>query len=195
MTWRRIRVWPFKTKWSIDHLSAFWLPLSLSIATATNPFPPPLLSAWLLANHIFSLFQNPLPKSKEQQYPQGKFNVIVLVCENPIPFSWSTFSLQLESNGIFYLFIYMFCVSKKNQEFFYSFFLDSNKMGSFFTDLLCLSLSISLVETKRDRTLSSSVLFRLTLTSVILVSNYIKHLTLSFSLHQCSWISSLVVLG
>jgi len=34
------------------HLSAFWLPLSVSIATATIPFTPSFLSHWFFCNHI-----------------------------------------------------------------------------------------------------------------------------------------------
>lgn len=48
----RTIVEPFVLRWSMAHLSAFWLPLSVSIATATIPFTPSFLSHWFFCNHI-----------------------------------------------------------------------------------------------------------------------------------------------
>lgn len=44
LTWMRITVAFLARRLSIAHLSAFWLPFSLSIATAINPFTPSFLS-------------------------------------------------------------------------------------------------------------------------------------------------------
>lgn len=44
LTWMRITVAFLVRRLSIAHLSAFWLPFSLSIATAINPFTPSFLS-------------------------------------------------------------------------------------------------------------------------------------------------------
>ena len=52
----REMVWPREARFSMVHLRACWLPLSLSIATATEPFPvsffPPLFA---FGSHIISL--------------------------------------------------------------------------------------------------------------------------------------------
>lgn len=44
LTWIRTTVTPLVRRWSMAHFNAFWLPLSLSIATATIPFTPSFLS-------------------------------------------------------------------------------------------------------------------------------------------------------
>lgn len=56
----RTTVWPLLRILSIAHLRADWLPLSLSIATATKGFPPSFFSVLPLPSHIslgLSLFQ------------------------------------------------------------------------------------------------------------------------------------------
>lgn len=52
LTWMRITVAFLVRRLSIAHLSAFWLPFSLSIATAINPFTPSLFSDEFFGNHI-----------------------------------------------------------------------------------------------------------------------------------------------
>lgn len=41
LTWMRVMVWPLTTRFSRAHFRAFWLLLSLSMATATNRCSPP----------------------------------------------------------------------------------------------------------------------------------------------------------
>lgn len=57
LTWMRITVEFLVKRLSTAHFSAFWLPFSLSIATATNPFTPSFFS-WFFHITLFSfLFQ------------------------------------------------------------------------------------------------------------------------------------------
>ena len=68
----RITVWPLLRILSIAHLRADWLPLSLSIATATKGFPPSFLSEFPLPTHISLLyplsFQLPLTFFQENNH-------------------------------------------------------------------------------------------------------------------------------
>ena len=54
-TWIKTTVWPLERRFSAAHFRAFWLPLSLSIATATSPFPAPFFTPFPpFPCHIFS---------------------------------------------------------------------------------------------------------------------------------------------
>jgi hypothetical protein len=61
LTWMRITVAFFVRRLSIAHLKARWLPFSLSIATATNPFTLLRLIHWhphsLVLPKLLVLFQ------------------------------------------------------------------------------------------------------------------------------------------
>lgn len=51
LTWRRVTVLPLPRRLSTAHFNAYWLPLSLSIATTvafSSPFFSPLLLFWLI---------------------------------------------------------------------------------------------------------------------------------------------------
>ena len=63
LTWIRTRVSPLERRWSVAHLRARWLPLSLSMATAIIPFPSVFFISFFFGCHIFFL-----PKKNKNLY-------------------------------------------------------------------------------------------------------------------------------
>jgi hypothetical protein len=79
-TWIRTTVWPLERRFSIVHFNAFWLPLSLSTATATNPFPsPPFLLHCPFESHIFCVVSQ---HSRKKRVEKDRKNIFTKVDNN-----------------------------------------------------------------------------------------------------------------
>lgn len=86
MTWMRMTVWPLERRFSVAHLIACWLALSLSMATATSPLRPPfrpIILAFPFGSHIVQIHaQRKLWKFNPFDLLISYVRATFLVCED-----------------------------------------------------------------------------------------------------------------
>jgi len=93
LTWMRITVCPLTKRLSIAHLRAIWLLLSLSIATAINPFPATLFSGKDLGIHISLNQQFSILETNNRTFKTFNGLISLLVSYQKLMRTfWSTFN-------------------------------------------------------------------------------------------------------
>ena len=76
-TWIRMTVWPLLRRLSAAHLTACWLPFSLSTASATKPFAPATFTPFPFGSHIFFVDEKQLPLGQSYLQPSMTTNISI----------------------------------------------------------------------------------------------------------------------